>query len=257
MHKSIDVPGTCASWTCVHDQNLDSRCSSTARWKHAKWEGGSSVGKESTPIAEHDRREGKEELCAALRFWKQSVQKSAPCPSVRSTVRLLLSDRFPVCCRIPCGSWMRSKSSRNKEKFRRVSVSGRWPIQTRKKISTTSVPRSTDHARRISHRRLLQIERGAETIVTQPPLDLDHFDQWWEMLKKSEMPMTADIMIGIPMISSVKIFQFWCQLCEISYWTVMPDGMEDTPSYWFEWNRSLLQRVTLFTPASSHTFPSR
>lgn len=49
----------------------------------------------------------------------------------------------------------------------------------------------------------LQIDMGATTILTQPPFDWDAFTRWLDDARRRGLTERAQLVIGLPMISSL------------------------------------------------------
>ena len=59
----------------------------------------------------------------------------------------------------------------------------------------------------------VQVSAGAEVLLTQPPLDWDHFMRWMEDADRRGITSKARLVIGFPLLSSGANVDFWIALC--------------------------------------------
>lgn len=61
-----------------------------------------------------------------------------------------------------------------------------------------------------------KLDAGAEAILTQPPLLWDVFSKWWHLAFDRGLTQRIPIVVGLPIIASVKALRFWFLLVGIS-----------------------------------------
>eukprot|EP00210_Caulerpa_lentillifera_P003688 g3521.t1 len=94
-----------------------------------------------------------------------------------------------------------------------------------------------------------KIDRGAEVIVTQPPLLRDNFENWLHNVMMKQLDKEVQILIGIPIITSFTMMKFWCTLAEIpesKIEQILPRQSDFSDQFWFEWNRKFITVLNLF-----------
>lgn len=89
--------------------------------------------------------------------------------------------------------------------------------------------------------RTFQIERGVNTIITQPPLNDRSFVNWWNQVRRKDLFKKARFLIGMPMVSSMDNFQFWHRLCDIPF-THFHSSFNGS-AFWQEWNQKFFEKV--------------
>ena len=57
-------------------------------------------------------------------------------------------------------------------------------------------------------------DAGATTFVTQPPLLRGAFESWWDLCEQSALLEGLGVVVGIPVITSVRSLRFWLALCD-------------------------------------------
>lgn len=61
-----------------------------------------------------------------------------------------------------------------------------------------------------------KLDASAEAILTQPPLLWDVFAKWWDLAFERGLTQRIPIIVGLPIIASVKALRFWFLLVGIS-----------------------------------------
>ena len=61
-----------------------------------------------------------------------------------------------------------------------------------------------------------KLDASAEAILTQPPLLWDVFAKWWHLASERSLTKQIPIIVGLPIIASVKALRFWFLLVGIS-----------------------------------------
>ncbi len=67
---------------------------------------------------------------------------------------------------------------------------------------------------------VVQIDAGAEVIVTQPPLLWDKFEAWINSVQsffRQRLLGKTRLIVGCPMVSSAANMKFWLYLCQASH----------------------------------------
>ena len=100
-----------------------------------------------------------------------------------------------------------------------------------------------------------KIDSGAEAIITQPPLLWSRFESWWESVTNRGLTQTP-ILVGIPVLRSVRILKFWHYLVGVR--TGSPESsrlirqfeeaeqemdQEDYARFRSEWTVELIRKV--------------
>ena len=100
-----------------------------------------------------------------------------------------------------------------------------------------------------------KISAGAETVLTQPPLAWERFEGWMDDARQRGATSAADIIVGMPLLTSPGTLRFWIQLCNAPVHGEQAALLEDwerahrsMPSAEFEafaldWNRQLAHKV--------------
>ena len=76
-------------------------------------------------------------------------------------------------------------------------------------------------------RLLRKAEAGAETVLTQPPFLRQKSELWFDAAMKNGVDKRLDIVVGVPMISSIGNLRFWLGLCGL-YGSEEARGLEES-----------------------------
>ena len=59
-----------------------------------------------------------------------------------------------------------------------------------------------------------KLEAGAETVITQPPLLRGRFEAWWGDLQARGLHRDANVLVGVPFLTSPENLRFWLRLAD-------------------------------------------
>ncbi|KAK9841276.1 hypothetical protein WJX74_003007 [Apatococcus lobatus] len=93
------------------------------------------------------------------------------------------------------------------------------------------------------------VEAGATTILTQPPFLWQAFEEWHLALDRQQVLEECQLVVGMPILSSVRNLQFWLELCGVSRRPAATQLLQtfgraqDPDQMCAEWNISTIQQV--------------
>lgn len=102
-----------------------------------------------------------------------------------------------------------------------------------------------------------KVDAGARCFLTQPPFFRERSRSWFETVAATDQARDVDILVGVPMITSLRNLEFWLDLCGVSQddrearrlKSTLPNVAQETDrAAYIEWNAKFI-RETAWTMA--------